>query len=239
MKKLLVLVLAFLSLSSLSFSQDGIPKRKGLVSDYENIFSTKEAKHITSVLSEYEKKTSVEINILTISEYEDLFTLAQETFDDWKIGKKGVDNGLLIIISKNKKVMRTHTGYGLEGYLPDGWLKHTGDSIGIKYQADYYNGLLEYIGLITQKIGEEYDEDDNSNLIKESESEEESILAWLIRVVPWWAWPLLIVGWLILFFICPDCALFLFYILLSGDKGGSGSSGGGRSGGGGSSSIFG
>jgi len=240
MKRLLTLVLAFLFVSILSYSQDEIPKCKGFVSDYENIFTTKESKDIARILSDYEKKTSVEIYVLTISDFDDIFTLAQETFTEWGIGKKGVDNGLLIVISKNKKVMRTHTGYGLEGYLPDGWLKHTGDSIGIKYPDNYYNGLLEYISLITNKVGEEYDEDVNSDIIKENKSdEEESIFEWLLKTVPWYVWPLLIIGWLILFFICPDCALFLLFLIFSkdGDSGKS-SSGGGSSGGGGSNSKW-
>lgn len=236
MKKLLVL--AFLFVSMYSFSQE-IPKQKGFVSDYENIFTTKQAKEITKILSDYEKKTSVEIFVLTISDFDDIFTLAQETFTEWGIGKKGVDNGLLIIISKNKKIMRSHTGYGLEGYLPDGWLKHTGDSIGIKYPNDYYNGLLEYINLITNKIGDEYDKDVNSDIIKENKSdEEESILAWMIENIPWYYWVGLIFVWFILLLIWPEGALWIVFILLSGGKSGSSGGGGGSSGGGGSNSSW-
>ena len=240
MKKLLLLI-SILFLNYLSFSQD-IPKCKGYVSDYENIFTSEQNNHITKILSDYEKQTSVEIFILTISDYDDIFTLAQETFNEWGIGKKGVDNGLLIVVSKNKKMMRTHTGYGLDGYLPDGWLKHTGDSIGIKYAGEYYEGLLTYIDQIKTRIGSEYSKDNNEELIKENKSnKEQSTIEWLIEKVPWYVWVGFLIVWFIVFLINPEAALWILYFLFAlGSKGSGGRSGGsgGSSGGGGSNSSW-
>lgn len=237
MKKLF-LVLSVLFLTYLSFSQT-IPKNKGFVSDYENIFTHQQISNLTQVLDNYEKQTSVEIYVLTVADFEsDIADFAQDVATEWAVGKKGVDNGLLIVISKNKQIIRTQTGYGLEGYLPDGWLNHTGDSIGIKYPGQYYEGLMMYISQIKERIGSEYSKDNNNELIKENNSDEESILTWLIENVPWYVWVILIFGWAILFLIWPEGALWILFIIFSGGKSGSSGKGGGSFGGGGSSSKF-
>jgi uncharacterized protein len=51
---------------------------------------------------------------LTPSEYK------VKVFDQWKIGKKGQDDGLLLLVAVDEKEARFETGYGLEGTLPDG-----------------------------------------------------------------------------------------------------------------------
>ena len=45
---------------------------------------------------------------------------ANELFSQWKIGKKGKDNGVLLLIAPNERKMRIEVGYGLEAVLPDG-----------------------------------------------------------------------------------------------------------------------
>ena len=243
MKKLLLSLLT-LVFFSFSFGQT-VPKSLGYVSDYDNVFTPEQKSELTRVLTDYERETSIEIAVLTISEYEgDIADFAQKTAETWGIGKKGINNGLLIVLSKNTKIkLRTQTGYGLEGYLPDGWLKHTGDSIREKYFSmnNYYEGILTFVNQCKERIGKEgYSEDHNKELIgKEKKSEKkEGILSWMIKHVPWWVWVLIVVGWFVLFLISPDTALFLVYLLFSGGKGGGGGGGfgGGSFGGGGSSS---
>ena len=132
MKKIFF-VLSFLFLSYVTFCQT-IPETKGFVTDYENLFTPEQNRELTKLLSDYESQTSIEIAVLTVSNYEsDISDFAQKTAEKWGVGKEGLNNGLLIIISKNKRILRTETGYGLEGYLPDGWLRLQGDSIVNKY----------------------------------------------------------------------------------------------------------
>ena len=42
-----------------------------------------------------------------------------DTFHQWKIGKRGKDNSVLILVVVNERAWRIHTGYGFEGVLPD------------------------------------------------------------------------------------------------------------------------
>jgi uncharacterized protein len=134
MKRIFITLLLFLSY--LSYSQT-IPEKRGFVADYENLFTPEQNAELTKILTDYEKETSVEIAILTVKDFEsDIADFAQKTGEKWGVGKKDVNNGLLIVISKNRKVLHAATGYGLEGYLPDGWLRLEGDSIVQKYFKD-------------------------------------------------------------------------------------------------------
>src|SRR5205823_14757264 len=69
-----------------------------------------------------QKKTRADVAVLTV------LTTAPESpdeykvrvFEKWKIGKKGEDNGLLMLLAVQDHALRFETGYGLEGTLPDG-----------------------------------------------------------------------------------------------------------------------
>ena len=230
-------------LSFLSYSID-VPKTQGFVSDYENIFTPDQTENLKNILSEYETATSIEIAILTISDYgDDIFNFAQETATQWGIGKEGVDNGLLVIISKNNNEFRVQTGYGLEGYLPDAYLKNIGDSITSSYfkNEQYYEGTLIFINSCKFRIEKEggYTEETNKELIKENKPNEFLLL---LKSVPLWVWILLGGIWLIIFFKNPkfalDILLIVFYILASGGKDKGKGFGGGKFGGGGSGSKW-
>lgn len=229
-------------LSCVTFSQV-VPENKGPVSDYEDLFTPQQEEDLVKMLRDYEQETSIEIAILTVSDYEsDISDFAQKTATAWKLGKKGIDNGLLIVISKKRGVLRTQTGYGLEGYLPDGWLKHTGDSIGIKHQADYYGGMIDYIGKCKERIGKEgYSVDHNKELAEKNKKnkKKKSLIGQLIDILPWWGWVLIVLVWIVIFILDPELAINILLLgLLEGGSSGGGSSGGGKFGGGGSSSKW-
>ncbi len=76
---------------------------------------------INEMISELEKDTSVEIAIvtkLTIGEMNPK-EYANTLFNEWGIGKKGKDNGILILHVFDQRRIEIETGYGLEGVVPD------------------------------------------------------------------------------------------------------------------------
>jgi len=104
--KRILLSLTLLFFVTFSFSQ--VPKYLGYVSDHEKIFTPEENIELTNFLMNYEKQTTIEIKVLTIADYDgDIFDFAQETAEKWGIGKKKLDNGMLIVLSKNKGVLRS------------------------------------------------------------------------------------------------------------------------------------
>jgi len=98
-----------------------IPDRPlGWVSDFAGILGDTSA--LTRTLEEVERKASVEIAVVTVASLEGMtiedysVKLAQK----WKVGKKGKDNGVIIIVAPKEHKVRIEVGYGLESVLPDG-----------------------------------------------------------------------------------------------------------------------
>jgi len=88
-------------------------------------------------LLELEQKTTAQMVVLTVRdlEGEDIFDASLHIANDkWKLGQKGKDNGILLMISLNDRKYWTQVGYGLEGVLPDSL---TG-SIGRQYLVPYF-----------------------------------------------------------------------------------------------------
>src|SRR3989344_5438333 len=111
-------IAAFLLLVSLSFA---FPKPTGFVNDFANILP--QGQELDKILSDLEKNTTIEIAIVTIEslpEDQTAATYAVELFNEWSIGKKGEDNGILVLIIKNGTVgnrLRIELGYGIQGYI--------------------------------------------------------------------------------------------------------------------------
>ena len=117
MKRILLLALIFLSAPLAA----ALPQLKGHVNDYAGMLSSEDAAKLELRLSEFEKTDSTQLVILTI---ETLDGLSVEDYgirlaDEWKIGRSGRDNGVILIVSKSERKIRIEAGRGLEGKLTD------------------------------------------------------------------------------------------------------------------------
>ena len=116
----LILIFGFLSFS---FGQEtSFPKPIGYVNDFENVLSSEEVTKLENLLINYEKQTSNELVIVTISKTEneiDFDTYALDLSKNWGVGKKSKDNGLVIVISNQLGRIRICTGTGTEKILTD------------------------------------------------------------------------------------------------------------------------
>ncbi len=118
---LVSMVLAFLFPVSL-FAFDLPSNPSGFVNDYASLYSADFKNKLEANLSDFEKQTTSELSVVTIPELGDksIEEQAVSIFEKWKIGKKGKDNGLLLLISKNDRKVRIEVGYGLEEVITDG-----------------------------------------------------------------------------------------------------------------------
>lgn len=93
----------------------------GRVSDFAHVLSIADARDIESLLAEHEKRSSQQIAIAVFPSLEggslEDFSLRLAT--QWKIGQRGKDNGILIIVFTEDRTARIEVGYGLEGMIPD------------------------------------------------------------------------------------------------------------------------
>jgi uncharacterized protein len=123
MKRLLI-TWALLIASSVAFSPVfalEVPMLTGRVVDNAELMSAATRDKIAATLKTHEDTTSNQVVVLTIPtlEEENVEGYAQRVFDQWKLGKKGKDNGVLLLVVPKERKLRIAVGYGLEGELPD------------------------------------------------------------------------------------------------------------------------
>jgi len=97
------------------------PAPSGFVNDYANLLDAASKNSLEIKLSNFAKESGHEIALAlvpnlggdTVEEY------AVDLFEAWKVGKQGLDNGVLVVVSRDDRKVRIEVGYGLEGALTD------------------------------------------------------------------------------------------------------------------------
>lgn len=122
MKSKILFSIAFVF--ALCISLFAFPENKGLVTDEANVFSPQEHTILENKLRTFEEKTSIEFAVVTVNSLDgkDIDQYRNELFKAWGIGKKGKDNGVLMVVAPNEPPrgkIGIEVGYGLEGALND------------------------------------------------------------------------------------------------------------------------
>ena len=118
---LLVGVLSLSSaLASLVFALD-VPPLTGRVVDLAQALPANVAATLSRDLEAHEAKTSNQVALLILSslEGEPLESFAHRVATTWKLGQKGTENGVLLLLALRERKVRIEVGYGLEGTLTD------------------------------------------------------------------------------------------------------------------------
>lgn len=93
----------------------------GPVIDEPGLMRTSDRRELSRVLREVNERGTAQIQVVILDSLDGLTIeeAAIRIFDEWKLGAKGKDNGLLFLISNGDRRMRFEVGRGLEGVLPD------------------------------------------------------------------------------------------------------------------------
>lgn len=157
-QKILFVFLLFIALPVNAYYNPGTPR--GFVNDYADMIPVSDEQALESKLVNFEKESSNEISVVTIPDLDGdtIENFAVELFQDWGIGKKGKDNGVLVLVARDDRKMRIEVGYGLEGALTDAqsyWI--IDDVMKPAFQAeDYYLGIDEAVDKIIAATEGEY-----------------------------------------------------------------------------------
>jgi uncharacterized protein len=118
--KFFVASLIWIALSSQALALD-LPALRGHVNDYAAMLSPERAAALELQLTDFEKSDSTQIVVLTIPTLggESIEEFAIKMAESWKIGQKGVDNGVILLVAKAERKVRIEVGRGLEGKLTD------------------------------------------------------------------------------------------------------------------------
>ncbi len=98
-----------------------IPPLKKHVTDLTATLSAQELVQLEQKLAAFEKARGSQIAVLIVptTQPEAIEQYAIRVVESWKLGRKGVDDGILLLIAKDDRALRIEVGYGLEGVVPD------------------------------------------------------------------------------------------------------------------------
>jgi len=119
MKKIILLIsLLLLPLQLLALEA---PQLTGRVNDRASLLSPETKQRLEQKLAAFERETSNQVAVLTIPSLEgdDIDQFSIRVADAWKLGQKGKDNGVLLILAQAERKVRIEVGMGLQGVLPD------------------------------------------------------------------------------------------------------------------------
>ncbi len=138
-----------------------VPQRTGRVTDTAGILSAEARQKVTERIEAHAQATGNQIVVLTVPslEGENIDEYAVRVFEDWKPGRKGKDNGVLLVVALQDRRVRIEVGYGLEGTLPDsacGSIIRSAMKPRFK-QGDYSGGISDGVAAIisTLETGEQ------------------------------------------------------------------------------------
>ncbi len=140
-----VLLLAILCGGAGAQAEVAVPPLSARVTDLTGTLEPAQKQQLESRLAQFEKQKGSQISVLLLP------TTAPETIeqygirvaDAWKLGRKGVDDGALLLVAKEDRTLRIEVGYGLEGVLPDAVAKRiiTETITPLFKRGDFYGGV--------------------------------------------------------------------------------------------------
>ena len=142
--------------------QNRLEEPVGYINDFEGIFSEQERKTLDSLLQQFEKRTTIQIAVITIKssmtpiDSMDLFT--RKIGQGWGVGQKDKNNGVVVGISRVYRRIRIENGYGIEKILSDAETQIIIDSCFIPAfrKAEYYSGALTGLNALMQILEKRY-----------------------------------------------------------------------------------
>ena len=164
------IVFLFCSISLLAQDLPAKPNPIRFVNDYTNTLTADQIQGIESKLFELDKRTSTEIVVVIVPNTNGR-TIADYNVDllrKWGVGSKKNNNGVILLISKDKRQLDITVGYGLQGSLSDATAKNIIDDVIVPQfkGQDYYRGVKDGVDAIYQAVQGKYQDrnDPTSNI---------------------------------------------------------------------------
>jgi len=141
-----------------------VPPLQGRVNDYAGLLSPATRGQLELVLTSLEASDSTQIVVLTIESLtgDSLEDFSLRVVEQWKIGQQGLDNGVLLLISRDDRKIRIEVGYGLEGKLTDLTAGRIIRNIISPHfsQGNFDQGVIDGVGAIVAAVRGQFSAED-------------------------------------------------------------------------------
>ena len=128
-----------------SAAQVPVPPLKARVTDLTATLTSDQRAALEQKLAALEARKGSQVAVLLVptTQPETVEQYAIRVFDQWKLGRKGIDDGVLLLVAKNDRKLRIEVGYGLEGAIPDAIAKRVVDEdiVPLFKQGNFYGGI--------------------------------------------------------------------------------------------------
>jgi uncharacterized protein len=150
------LLLLALLLCGTAQAEVAVPKLTQRVTDLTDTLNASQIQVLSAKLAAFEGRKGAQIAVLILptTQPETIEQFGIRVVDEWKLGRKGVDDGVLLLIAKNDRKLRIEVGYGLEGALNDATAKRIVSEIISPYfkQRDFFSGIDAGVSAIMKVI---------------------------------------------------------------------------------------
>ena len=140
MRALLLLLLALPA-----WAQLAVPQLTARVTDLTGTLTKEQTASLEQMLQSFEARKGSQIALLMVptTEPEAIEQYALRVAERWKIGRKNVDDGAILVVAKNERALRIEVGYGLEGALNDATASRIiREAIAPRFrEGDFYGGI--------------------------------------------------------------------------------------------------
>ena len=133
-----------------------IPPLKAHVTDLTGTLDASQQQQLENELTSLEKSKGSQLGVLIVptTQPEDIAQYGIRVGDAWKLGRKGTDDGVVLIVAKNDRRVRIEVGRGLEGAIPDAAAARIiREYITPKFRAgDFFGGVHDATDALTKLI---------------------------------------------------------------------------------------
>jgi uncharacterized protein len=183
------ILISLAGISSKYFDEDGYPIKPSperlvnVIPPSQEVLSESEIQALEKRLVEFDDKTSTQIALVVVSTLNghDISEMAAEIGHRWKVGQKGKDNGIVILLkpktNESKGQVFIATGYRLEGVIPDAVAKQIVEfeMIPAFKKGNYSGGIVKAIGVLEGLALQEFSAND---YVKKRKKSGKSNLLW-------------------------------------------------------------
>ena len=138
-------VLTGLLAASLAVAEVAVPPLTTRVTDLTGTLTTQQRTTLEQELAAFEARKGSQLAVLLVptTRPESIEAYGIRVAETWKLGRRGIDDGILFLVALDDREIRIEVGYGLEGVVPDAVANRVIDEIVVPYfkQGDHYGGI--------------------------------------------------------------------------------------------------
>ncbi len=139
------LLLLALALTGTAQAEVAVPPLTQRVTDLTATLDAQQSQALEARLAEFEKSKGAQLAVLIVptTQPETIEQYGIRVVEAWKLGRKNVDDGALLLVAKNDRTLRIEVGYGLEGVLTDLTSHRIIDEVIVPYfkRGEFYAGI--------------------------------------------------------------------------------------------------